>query len=242
MFALSQEFVHSERLFGAGGRYTMTQFEDVARTRLKEWIVANCKRLRLTPSGVAGELKLAKTTLTDFLNDRHATRIPSGRTLAKLEAFFGERAPRLVDDLQETRYLGEPTLEPFDYSTAEQHEADTIRFFMRNSASQSAWRITSRALVKIGLAPGDLIILDTAIAPDPNGSLVVADVFDVDTKARRRVVRIFDQDTVPILSAATLDEELRRPILVDGKTVRVVGVVVWQFVDRTKRRRVVQLD
>ncbi len=227
-------------LFGVGGRMTMTQLEDVARRRLQDWVISNCRKKGISPSACALELKIAKTTLTNFLNDKLSTRILSGRTIAKLEAFFGEQAPQLVDNLQSSPGRAEPSLEKFDFSTAQEHEAETIRLFIGSSSTRTAWRITSPALIKIGLAPGDTIIVDDALKPGPHGSLVVAEVFDMQTKTSKRIVRIYDEGAVSLLSAATLDEDLRRPMIVDGSLVRVVGVVVWQMVDRTKRRLDIQ--
>lgn len=121
----------------------------------------------------------------------------------------------------------EPSLEPFDFSTAIDGAPDLVKPWLSKSNSLSAWRLGSNALVDFGLRQGDILIVDQALKPGPNGSLVVADVFDIETGRRRLLVRIYDEIGIGVLSAATRDPSLRRPMMVDGKAAKIFGVVTW---------------
>ena len=171
----------------------MTDFQDVARDRLRSWIVSNCARLQLTPSAVAAKLKIAKTTLTNFVNQKDSKRILNGLTIAKLEAFFQSRAPTMSDTPMDVSPEDEPSLEPVDFSTAIDDVPDMLKPWVSSSNSVSAWRLGSDALVDFGLRQGDIVIVDQALKPSSNGALVVADVFDIETGRRRLLVRIYDE-------------------------------------------------
>lgn len=227
MTAFHGSFMHIEPQLFSWGCTRMTDFQDVARDRLRSWIVSNCARLQLTPSAVAGKLKIAKTTLTNFVNQKDSKRILNGLTIAKLEAFFQSRAPTMSDTPMEASPHDEPGLEPIDFSTAIDGVPDLLKPWLSSSNSISAWRLGSDALVDFGMRQGDIVIVDQAVKPEPHGSLVVADVFDIDSGRRRLLVRIYDEIGIGVLSAATRDPNLRRPMMVDGKSAKIFGVVKW---------------
>lgn len=89
----------------------------------------------------------------------------------------------------------------------------------RNAADP--WVLRTRALEDAGYLPGDVVIVDlsaTAVA----GDAVCAQVYDWEKMRAETVFRIFEE---PYLVGASRDPAFRKPMLVDGKSVVIKGVV-----------------
>src|SRR5262249_53096305 len=84
------------------------------------------------------------------------------------------------------------------------------------------WTIQTRALECLGYLPGDIVIVELGRQPAP-GDVVWAQVHTVSRSDAEMVMRIYEP---PILAAATLDEQLRRPFMVDDAHVIIKGVVL----------------
>lgn len=94
----------------------------------------------------------------------------------------------------------------------------------------SALRMTSRALELRGYLPGDVLLIDGNEAPR-EGDIVVATFQEFADSPPQLLVRVFEK---LVLTAATLQTELTRPVIVDGDRVNVIGVVT--DLVRTRRR------
>ena len=82
--------------------------------------------------------------------------------------------------------------------------------------------IRTRALECIGYVPGDIVIVELGRPPAP-GDVVCAQVYDWGRSEPETVLRIYEP---PVLVSATLDEQLRRPLVVDNVRVIIKGVVL----------------
>jgi transcriptional regulator with XRE-family HTH domain len=79
-----------------------------------------------------------------------------------------------------------------------------------------------RALEGLGYLPGDIVIVDLDRKPAP-GDVVCAQVYDLGRSEPETVMRIYEP---PVLVAASFDEQLRRPLMVDDARVKIEGVVL----------------
>lgn len=91
-------------------------------------------------------------------------------------------------------------------------------------------RLLTRALELRGYLPGDLLIVDGDEQPR-EGDIVSASIQEFADSRPEILVRVFEK---LVLTAATLDPELTKPVLVDGDRATVTGVVTDLL--RTRRR------
>ncbi|MFG1300335.1 hypothetical protein V5F49_11130 [Xanthobacter sp. V3C-3] len=89
----------------------------------------------------------------------------------------------------------------------------------RNAADP--WVLRTRALEDAGYLPGDVVIVDLSATPVA-GDAVCAQVYDWEKMRAETVFRIFEE---PYLVGASRDPAFRKPMLVDGKSVVIKGVV-----------------
>jgi hypothetical protein len=97
--------------------------------------------------------------------------------------------------------------------------------------NQRCWRITSRVLELAGYRPGDVVLVDFTVTPQAD-DIACVEMYDFISGTTKTRFRVYNP---PFLETATMDPRLKEaPVLVDGKSVVVVGTVVRSI--RVRRR------
>lgn len=83
--------------------------------------------------------------------------------------------------------------------------------------------VATRALELAGYLPGDLVLIDMALAPGAD-DVVIAQVYNLERGTAETVLRAYDP---PYLVVRTADPRCRaKPLLADGTQVKIMGTVV----------------
>lgn len=173
------------------------------------------------PTRIAKEIGIAASTLTRLLKE-NSTATLHARTISRLQEysgvslFGGDAAPSAG-----ARGLAEDAV-PFDAENADPALAAAIKALIGGRKNVDSCTIRTRALECLGFLPGDIVIVDAGRQPAP-GDVVCAQVYEWGRSAPETVMRIYEP---PILAAASLDEQLRRPLMVDNVRVIITGVVL----------------
>jgi DNA-binding phage protein len=176
---------------------------------------------RKPPTRIAKEVGVAASTLTRLLKeDSNATL--HARTITRLQeysglSFFGgdPSAPAAFRGLAEDAV-------PFDVKNADPAISAAIKALIGGRKAADPWTMRSRALERIGYLPGDIVIVDLGRTAEA-GEAVCAQVYDWRRAAAETVMRLYEP---PYLVAASLEEGLRRPLVVDNEQVIIKGVLL----------------
>jgi hypothetical protein len=176
------------------------------------------------PTRIAMDLGIAPSTLTRLLNaPEGSTATLHALTLRKLQDYSGIPPP-FGGDLsasQGYRGFGEDAV-PFDAKGADPAVSAALKALIGGRKAADPWTIRTRALERIGYLPGDIVIVDLGRRPEA-GDAVCAQVYDWRRADAETVMRLYEP---PYLVAASLDEGLRRPLVVDNERVIIKGVVL----------------
>jgi transcriptional regulator with XRE-family HTH domain len=175
--------------------------------------------VRKPATRVATEAGLSPSTLSRLLKGISA---PNASTITKLQkysgiSFFGggPSAPLTFRGLAEDAV-------PFDAKSADPAVSAAIKALIGGRKAADPWTMRTRALERIGYLPGDIVIVDLGRLPEA-GDAVCAQVYDWRRAAAETVMRVYEP---PYLVAASLDEGLRRPLVVDNDQVVIKGVLL----------------
>ena len=175
-------------------------------------------------TALAKDLGIAPSTLTRLLkapDDSPATL--HARTLRKLQDHSGI-PPLFGDDPSvpaAVRGLREDAV-PFDAKSADPVLSAALKALIGGRKAADPWTIRTRSLERIGFLPGDVVIVDLGRKPE-SGDAVCAQVYDWRRGSAETVMRLCEP---PYLVAASLDEGLRRPLVVDDEQVMIKGVIL----------------
>lgn len=105
---------------------------------------------------------------------------------------------------------------------------DMAAHLAKGRGGRDIWRVQSRAMILAGFDEDDFILVDQH-APAIPGSIVIAQVYDYDVGSAATLLRRFDP---PVLSAASPDPGDWKPHVVDGRNVKIMGVVTasWRMI------------
>jgi hypothetical protein len=176
------------------------------------------------PTRIAKEIGVAASTLTRLLNSPEgSTATLHARTISKLQEYSGISlfVGGDVSAPPGPRGLAEDAV-PFDAKSADPAVSAAIKALIGGRQAADPWTIRTRALEGIGYRPGDVVIVDLGRQPAP-GDVVCAQVYDWGRSDAETVMRIYEP---PFLVAASLDEQLRRPLMVDNERVIIKGVLL----------------
>ena len=173
---------------------------------------------------IAKEIGVAASTLTRLLNaPEGSTATLHARTISKLQEysrvplhFGGDSAAQ-----PGPRGFAEDAV-PFDAKSADPAVSAAIKALIGTRQAADPWTIRTRALERIGFLPGDIVIVDLGRRPEA-GDAVCAQVYDWRRGAAETVMRVYEP---PYLIAASLDEQLRKPLVVDDEQVIIKGVLL----------------
>jgi hypothetical protein len=173
---------------------------------------------------IAKDLEIAPSTLTRLLKEpEDSTATLHARTLRKLQDYSGI-PPLLGGDPSVSaapRGFAEDAV-PFDAAGADPALAAALKALIGSRSAADPWTIRTRALERIGFLPGDIVIVDLGRRPEA-GDAVCAQVYDWRRATAETVMRLYEP---PYLVAASLDEGLRRPLVVDNEQVMIKGVLL----------------
>jgi hypothetical protein len=175
---------------------------------------------RKPPTRIAKEVGVAASTLTRLLKD-DSTATLHARTITRLQeysgiSFFGDPSAGPA-----FRGLAEDAV-PFEAKDADPEILAAIKALIGGRRAADPWTIRSRALEQRGYLRGDIVIVDLGRRPEA-GDLVCAQVYDWRRAAAETVMRLYEP---PYLVAPSLDESLRRPLVVDNEQVIIKGVLL----------------
>jgi hypothetical protein len=176
------------------------------------------------PTRIAMDLGIAPSTLTRLLNaPEGSTATLHALTLRKLQDYSGIPPPFGGDPSASQGYrgFGEDAV-PFDAKGADPAVSAALKALIGGRKAADPWTIRTRALERIGYLPGDIVIVDLGRRPEA-GDAVCAQVYDWRRADAETVMRLYEP---PYLVAASLDEGLRRPLVVDNERVVIKGVVL----------------
>lgn len=179
-----------------------------AQTHVKRWLERALELRHWTPAELARRAGVSASTIGRALKDQKF--VMTTATLSKISAAAQLALPSEITG--SVHGLAEPEAAPYvgpvDAGTA---EADNL----------DRWTINGRHLELAGTLPGDLVLVDRTAAPRA-GDVVQAQVYDNQGGAET-VFRIYDP---PYLVTRTADPDCqRKPLLVDGERVLIMGVV-----------------
>jgi hypothetical protein len=190
----------------------------------REYVRLVVERTGKPPTRIAKDLEIAPSTLTRLLKEPDSsTATLHARTLRKLQDYSGI-APLFGGDpaaQAAVRGFREDAV-PFDAGGADPALSAALKALIGGRKAADPWTIRTRALERIGFMPGDVVIVDLGRKPE-SGDAVCAQVYDWRRGTAETVMRLYEP---PYLVAASLDEGLRRPLVVDDEQVIIKGVVL----------------
>ena len=176
---------------------------------------------RKPPTRIAKEVGVAASTLTRLLKEDSNTTLHA-RTITRLQeysgmSFFGgdPSAPGIFRGLAEDAV-------PFDAKDADPDLLAAIKALVGARKAADPWTIRKPALEQRGYLPGDIVIVDLGRRAEA-GDAVCAQVYDWRRGTAETVMRVYEP---PYLVAASFDEALRRPLVVDNEQVIIKGVLL----------------
>lgn len=198
--------------------------ENVRKKHLN-WIEFILDQKRWSRRRLTIEAGISPSTLTKFFNDTSNTQLLNSYSIEKIERASGIPA-------FETSIISMPRgvidHESDDYEvTSVSSLSSAVRSFMGNSDYYEPLILRARSLELAGYLPGDVLIVDPTAKPMP-GDIVCGQIITRRGQSDR-IIRIYDD---PFLYAASADQRLIKPLLVDGHNVKIGGVVVASFRER----------
>ena len=190
----------------------------------RDYVRLIVERTRKPPTRIAKDIEISPSTLTRLLNEPDgSTATLHARTLRKLQEYSGIALPVDAgeDMVLAARGFREDAV-PYDARQADPAFSTALRALIDGRKAADPWTIKTRSLERIGFMPGDVVIVDLGARPE-SGDAVCAQVYDWRRGTAETVMRLYEP---PYLVAASLDESLRRPLVVDDDQVIIKGVVL----------------
>ena len=172
---------------------------------------------------IATEAHVSHTTLTRFDKPEHSGTLNT-LTIQQIAEAMGVPPPAApkgsaVPEPIVRRAAMFRDAEPFA-ANDETDPRGAVKALVGNRPGAAAFLMRSRALELRGYLPGDVLIVDLNVQPQ-EGDVVCAQLYDFSGSAETSM-RVYER---LVLTAATLDPELQKPLIIDGERVVVMGVV-----------------
>jgi transcriptional regulator with XRE-family HTH domain len=176
----------------------------------RKWLEGVLKAKGWTPNRLAKEAKVSPATIHRALNDEDL--VTSNTVLDKIARAAGVPSPiegKAAPGLREPdAVFMEPAVLPSAF---------------RPGAAQAVWQLKTRATELAGYLPGDYVLVDQGVEPAA-GSLVCAQIYDLNRDTADTVFRVFDP---PYIVTRTMDPNLSaKPLPVDDDHVKIWGTVI----------------
>jgi SOS-response transcriptional repressor LexA len=201
---------------------------------LARWVSA---QERYSLASLAREAGLSNTTILHALRHGNA---PNSSTIDKIKevtglnydetvAFAGdakppEERPRRPPDRPAHPGFSESDVAPWvgkPDAPETQRVEEMADFLTKGRGGRDVWRVGTRAMILAGYDAGDFILVDQHAAPAA-GDVVIGQVSDFELGSATTLLRRYDP---PVLAAASTDPADWTPHVVDGRNVKIMGVV-----------------
>lgn len=189
-----------------------------------QWLVDAIARSGLKPTPFATKAGLSPSTILRNLDGKGSL---DRRSIDKIVAVYRIAGPSIYGEA--------PPIAPgFSEAELASYTSEVPTWWkLELSPRQGLWEVRTRALELAGVLPGDVILVDSNVAPrtpqeGETRDIVVAQVLAAGSA--ETVIRIYDP---PYLLTETADPTARRkPLLVDNDRVSIWGVQVKLFRER----------
>lgn len=206
-------------------RRSKSEMRDEVHSEHQRWLMDVLAQTGKKPSQLAIEAGLSDTAVTRILNQPNYRGLLSPTTIRSICELTGLAGPggfpparQAVPGIREDAVA---------YLASAPSNNDPVKSAIAGRQSASAWSMTSDLLMLQGIRPGDVLVIDTDVAPR-DGDVVLAELRT--GQKPTMLLRVYQQ---PNLVAASFDVSATKPFLVDGTIVRVIGVMT----DLIRRRR-----
>lgn len=185
------------------------------------WVKAILAHMGVSATELARRAKIAPSTLQRPLNDPEWASMLSGRTMAAIAEVAGLQP---LEFPNRVRGLAETETAPYDF-TASRDASDnfdrSVRELCQGRNGRDPWTMKSYALELSGVLPGDVLIVDMNLAPQPD-DIVCAQIYDWSGQKAETVFRLYDP---PYLVTNSVRAGREKPLTVDNSSVVIKGVV-----------------
>ena len=179
----------------------------MARERQLQWLNAIIEERGVSPNALAERAGIAPSTLSKFLSGR--TDQLRDRVVARIAQVTKKPAPQ-------TMGLHEPDATPFPAT-----DLPSVALPEGDQPELTAVKVRNDAMRLAGIEPDDFLIIDQRAHPK-TGDIVCAQIYEPRLGGAETVIRFYE---APFLVAASEESEFRKPIMVDGDRVQIIGVV-----------------
>jgi DNA-binding phage protein len=197
--------------------------KDAVRAAIRQWVLAAADSHNLSPTKVANRAGLAPSTVLRAID-------PQGHNTLSTDS---------IDKIVRALGIAPPLLTPQNGAVTGFGESEAVEILPTacpaemkpKTADQSVWRLQTRAveMPPHGYLPGDLVMLDSAVAPQ-DGDVVCAQRYDLRRGTAESIWRVY---SAPFLYPATTDAGINpKPEFVDNERVAIRGVIVRSLRER----------
>jgi DNA-binding phage protein len=188
------------------------------RAVIKDWLESVMRRHNVTARQIALKSQGISPSTIYRAFEENGQFVMSTTKLAQIATAFGEDLPDVL------ARPGAP--EPLADSSAEEVTpyAGPLNGGSANLSNQQAtWTVSTTALDLEGYMPGDKVIVDQSVLPQP-GDIVCARVFNIQRGNAETVLRLFQPPF--LLTRSTNRKKEAKPLYVDNERVLLCGTVV----------------
>lgn len=186
------------------------------------WVRAVMSYLGVSANELARRAGVSPSTVQRPLSDPSWPHAMSAKTISAIATIAG------VQPLEFPGRVGgvsEPEAVPFQYAANEDAIGSNVdravRELCRGRNGREPWVIRSHALELSGLLPGDIVIVDMNLQPQPK-DIVCAQLYEWSQTKAETVFRLYEP---PYLLTNSMRLGIQKPIPVDGQSVIIRGVV-----------------
>ncbi|HEX2656026.1 MAG TPA: S24 family peptidase [Xanthobacteraceae bacterium] len=185
------------------------------------------------PTRIARDIGIAPSTLTRLLNEADgSTATLHAGTLAKLERYSGIAPPSADGKADRPPPSGlQEEAAKFEATGFDQSISAALKALIDGRSNAHPWIIKTRALEYLGYMPGDIVIVDLDATPQ-SGDAVCAQIYDWHRGSAETIFRLYE---TPYLMSASNELSTRKPLLVDGERVVIMGVLLPHRLRATRR-------
>lgn len=205
------------------GRRPKSMVVDALRNAQLNWLEKLEQSTRETATAIARRAGLDPSTLTRFKKAGKGTL--STMTISQIASAWQVEAGADVRGGMEPPGLSEEA-EPYKAPETASDIDTAIRALTAGRNNCDPWQLRSHSLEAIGYLPGDIVLVDLSATPR-DGDAVLATVVDFELMKSVTVWRRYRQSgDLGVLVSASYDHDTGEPLLVNGKSVQVRGVLL----------------
>lgn len=194
------------------------------RAAIKDWLESVMRRNNVSARQMALKADgISPSTIYRALED-DGQFVMSTTKLAQIASAFGEDLPDV---------LARPgAAEPMAAGLSEEmlpYTGPDLPLAARAGNDQGVWTIATHALDLEGYLPGDKVIVDMSVNPEP-GDIVCAQVYNMQRGTAETVLRVYQPPF--LMTRSTSRRTDAKPLFVDNERVLIRGTVIRMIRDR----------